>query len=98
MRFLIFIAVFISLNGCNESDIPGYSFKKQRHIFKLIALGETNTRINTGSYVTFHIQYATTDSVFLTQYERHKLINHNTPEPLKNVFYWSTKATAPRSL
>jgi FKBP-type peptidyl-prolyl cis-trans isomerase len=62
---LFFIAVIIGLYGCNESEIPGYSLKSDSLYFKLIALGETDTKISTGSYVTFHIQYATAnDSVF----------------------------------
>ncbi len=65
MKFLMFIFVVFFLYSCNESEIQGYRLKKNGIYFKLIALGETNTPIDTGSYVTFHIQYAIpTDSPF----------------------------------
>lgn len=64
-RCFLCIVFLLLISCCNNSEIEGYKLHQKGIYFKLIAIGELNKYVTVGSFVTFHIQYATADdSVF----------------------------------
>ncbi|MGQ9848226.1 MAG: FKBP-type peptidyl-prolyl cis-trans isomerase [Bacteroidales bacterium] len=61
----LLFGLVLSFFSCNNSEIEGYKFNDKGFYFKLLGIGELNKYVTEGSFVTFHIQYATADdSVF----------------------------------
>lgn len=64
-RSLLCFVLLLLFFSCNNSEIEGYKLHPKGFYFKLIGIGELNKYVTVGSFVTFHIQYATADdSIF----------------------------------
>lgn len=88
LRNFLLLGLTLLLFRCNNSEIEGYKLSDKGFYFKLLGIGELNKYVTEGSYVTFHIQYATADdSVFFDAIRTAKIENPQYPGAIEDCFF-----------
>lgn len=86
-RTFLLLFFLIELISCSNSEFNGYTLNKNGFYFKLHKIGELNKYVKEGSFVTFHIQYATTDdSVFFDAIRTAKIEKPQYPGAIEDCF------------
>ncbi|NJO69831.1 MAG: hypothetical protein HC830_11625 [Bacteroidetes bacterium] len=70
-KYIFFILVIAVIYSCRpSSEYPGYSMLENGNYYKLLKIGESETKCKTGDFVIADITYKTiNDSVFFREEE-----------------------------